>query len=287
MAALVFDLHDTLVLLEARYSRAYLTCSLFFFQIFGDTIPNAGVIFGRLLDIDHALQEKWGVKCGRITQAMLDSYDEVSACAAETSEFRFSPAEKKKHREEIGKIGNIPFENYDTLKWLPGVEKTLTQLKKDGHKLCLLTSYDKKKWPEQKKFLGLERFFEQEHIRRIDGRKTPEDFIAVSGWSRQAEDDESEYWHAVGNGESDIRPALKISNQWRGLYIPRGSTSGYFSEKKKPNEETLGKKPDNGYSEPICHYMPPRFEQPADDQRVETLKKFSEILDVMKRLYEI
>ena len=93
-----------------------------------------------------------------------------------------------------------------------------------------------------------EEFFPPCRVISTNGRKTKEDFIAVSGWT--PEKDNEYQLIAVGNAESDIRPALEISSNCYGIYIPHPSTSAYVGSEKGAD-----------------HFNPP----PLDHPRVTTI----------------
>ena len=104
-------------------------------------------------------------------------------------------------------------------------------MRSSGHRLCLLTSYDKVLFPTRAEFLGLNDYFEPNHVRVIEFKKTTDDFIAVSGWT--PETDAKHHWYALGNTDSDIDTALEISPRWRGILVPFGTTSAYVGKTKK------------------------------------------------------
>jgi len=64
----------------------------------------------------------------------------------------------------------------------------------------------------------------------------------VSGWGSH---EPGTKFYAIGNGESDITPALEISDDWHGIYLPHGSTSAYFINEKSDDP-----------------YMPPSMNHP-------------------------
>jgi hypothetical protein len=64
-----------------------------------------------------------------------------------------------------------------------------------------------------------------------ESSKTKNDFIRASGWTPD-NDIRFDRWITVGNGESDIMPALTISPRWSGVCVPHGSRSKFFDNKE-------------------------------------------------------
>lgn len=227
MSIFVFDGDDTLWMNEWQYSEAYSNFFSYMYEIFEGKTPALHLIWERYFLIESELYKEWGVKRGRVAEAMVKMYQDL--CKRVKFEFG-EDVHRFEHEEQIRKIGDQPFD-YERLKWLPGAKEVLGKLKNDGHTLCFLSSYDKKVFPKKAEFLGLHDFFDKKHVRITEFKKTKEDFIAVSGWCQNCSSSDSA-WYAVGNGESDVRPALEVSDKWRGIYIPHGSTSQYFRGKR-------------------------------------------------------
>lgn len=262
MAVIVFDADDTLWMNGWQYDQAYVKFLDYLLKIFGDKTPNFHYLQARFFQIDGELYKKYGIRRGRVTEAMLQTYREVCAWSEWRFGFKFTPKQNQRHEAQIRLLGDKPF-NFRKLKWLAEAWELFTELSRAAtHKLCLLTSYDTEIWPEKSKYLGIYNFFKPENVRAINSQKTKDDFIAVSGWTPENDKKEG-CWIAIGNGESDIRPALEISENWYGYYIPHGTTSKYLEHEKGLND----------YPEPINHYMPPKFDHP----RVKTLKNFNEL----------
>jgi len=130
------------------------------------------------------------------------------------------------HEEHIRKIGDQPFD-YERLKWIPEAKDVLKKLRFDGHQIRLLTSYDKEVFPKKAEFLDIYDIFDRKDVFVTEFKKTKENFVTAGGWKKEF-DGMGYRWCAVGNGESDVRPAIEISEEWRGIYIPHGSTSQYI-----------------------------------------------------------
>lgn len=246
----VFDGDDTLWMNEWQYSEAIADYFSYLYKALGDRTPNLRYIRERYFQIDGELFRMWGVKRGRVAEAMTRLYKEICSWI----EWRWNEnLYKEPHEQVIRAIGDKPFD-YIKLRWVPGAEATLAALKNAGHKICFLSCYDQKLFPERAEFLELSRFFDPRNIHITEHRKTKEDFIMASGWTP-----ESFRAYAIGNGESDILPALEISEAWRGIYIPHGSTSKFFTEGRQMN-----------FSLP-----------PLDNPRVITIKSMEELLPTL------
>ncbi len=254
---LVFDGDDTLWMNEWQYSKARADFFAFLYKEFGDLMPSFSLVSPRHFEIDHGLFPVWGIERGRVFTAMLKTYHEL----LEYFKNKASPRrmaeildKQKEHEKRIFEIGDQPFDFYD-LKWVEGAEDVLEELIADGRfTLCLLTSYDSKVWRDRSKYLGVDRFFSR--IKTVSGRKTKQDFIDVSDYDKAFH---RAKFCAIGNGESDIRPALEISPLWRGIYIPHASSSPVFQNKKGADI-----------------YIPP----PIEDDRVLTLRSIKDLSSV-------
>lgn len=227
MGVFVFDGDDTLWMNEWQYSEAYANYFSYLYKIFENKTPALHLIWERYFLIESELYKEWGVKRGRVAEAMVRMYRDLN----KRVKFEFGKdMHSFKHEEQIKKIGDQPFQ-YERLTWNPGAQDVLRTLRQEGHTVCFLSSFDKEVFPRKAEFLGLYDFFDKKNVRITEFKKTKEDFIAVSGWKNEYADLNHE-WYAVGNGESDVRPALEISERWRGIYIPHGSTSQYFRGKR-------------------------------------------------------
>ncbi len=221
----VFDADDTLWMTEWQYSQAYANFFAYLYEILGDRMPNLHLVRERFFEIESQLYDTYGVKRGRVEEAMVQTYRKV----CDSISWRFGEnVLSEAHETRIREIGDMPFD-YTRLRYLPHVQETLSTLKDAGARLCLLTSYDTNVFPHKAAHLGIERWFPREHIRVVEHKKCTQDFITVSGWDSQSHPSDKQ-WYAVGNGESDIKPALLIAENWRGIHIPQGSTSAYFKE---------------------------------------------------------
>ncbi|MFY9457985.1 MAG: hypothetical protein WAP23_03630 [Candidatus Spechtbacterales bacterium] len=254
---LVFDGDDTLWMNEWQYSKARADFFAFLYSEFGDLMPSFILLFPRYFEIDHGLFPVWGIERGRVFIAMQKVYRELleyfrKKLGEENDRFRAIMEKQPEHEKRIFEIGDQPFEFYD-LKWVEGAEKVLSELRNDDRFiLCLLTSYDAKVWRDRSKFLGVEECF-GDRIKTVSGRKTKQDFMDAS---RYQDELHHARFLAIGNGESDILPALEISPLWHGIYIPHGSASPVFHNKKGANI-----------------YIPP----PMDNPRVITLSSIGEL----------
>lgn len=229
MAVFVFDGDDTLWMLEWQYARAAVQFFDFLYTTFRSRTPHLHYLKNRFYEIDGEHFKTWGVKQGRLTQTMLRVYEEVSEWAERRFGGQFSPTEVEWHKLTIRLLGDSPFD-YKKLQWLPEARAVLQQLRSQNQELCFLSAYDADVFPGKAEFLKLTEFFSPNRIGITQFRKTKDDFIAVSGWT--PEKDSLHLWFAVGNGESDIRPALEISENWRGIYVPHGSTSALFKQRE-------------------------------------------------------
>ena len=220
MSTLVFDADDTLLATNWSYDAATGDFLQYLYnQALPERAPSLHGVSERFYEIDAKLAAVWGVKRGRCAESMVLLYKELCNWIEKRTQEQLYRIE---HEIKIREIGDRPFD-YRKHTWLPGVKETLQILQAKGHTLCLLTSYDTKLFPKRAKFLGFDSFFSA-GIRSIDGKKTAQDFIEVSGWHQGAPGD----WYAIGNMESDIMPALDICDQWRGIYIPYRTTSPFY-----------------------------------------------------------
>lgn len=223
----VLDGDDTLWMTEWQYSEAYATFFRYLYEILKNEMPAFHLVWERYMRKEHELYREWGVRKGRLSEAMSDTYRDICLWV----KFRFNKdVYSEAHENHIREIGLMPFE-YERLQWAPGAETVLQKLKEDGHKLCFLSSFDKEVFPKKADHLRISRFFDKKDIRLTEFKKTKEDFVAVSRWHKECEETFAA-WFAVGNGESDVRPALDISEKWRGISMPFSSTSQYFRGKK-------------------------------------------------------
>ena len=240
MDVYVFDGDDTLWMNEWQYSQAFAEFFHFLYVTLGPRMPNLKSVQSRYFEIESELFTTWGVKRGRVAQAMQLLYEDL--CRYIESKYGVNPCDPA-HLAEIKRIGDLPFD-YEKIEWLPGVKDALKKLRAGGHRICFLSSYDRSLFPGRAEFLGLYDVFPREHVHITEHAKKKDDFIVASGWSDE-ERQRFGHWFAVGNGESDIRPALNISEQWKGIYIPHGSTSALFS---------------NGAA--VTNFTPPPFNHP-------------------------
>jgi hypothetical protein len=222
----VFDADDTLWMNEWQYSKAAAAFFNFLYEICGKYAPNLHATKDTFYELDKKNFETWGVRRGRVVESMRMFYYKIRDQILK----RFNhDIFHEGHLRVIENMGDEPF-NFHYLEWLPEMRVVLGRLKEKGDTLCLLSSYDKKTFPERIKFMKTEEFFPPCRTRSIEFRKTREDFIVVSGWT--VEKDAECQWIAVGNGESDILPAVGISERWHGIYIPHPSTSAYVGSQK-------------------------------------------------------
>jgi len=248
----VFDADDTLWMNEWQYSRAYAAFFSHLYEIMGDRMPNIHLVRDVFFKIDGHMFKDYGVRRGRVAESMVLTYRKVCEWIQERfGEELYSEA----HEMHIRGIGDSPFD-YSKLRFLPGVQETLSHLAGDGSQLCLLTSYDRSVFHSKADRMGLAQWFPQERTRVVEMKKSAEDFIQVSGYAKDEHRD-AKTWYTVGNGESDIIPPLEIADNWRGIYIPFGSTSRYFK--------------DDSFAHGFRH-------QAIDHPRVRTIREFREIL---------
>lgn len=247
----VFDADDTLWPLGWLYDEACLVFWLYLIKIFSGQTPNVISVIKKHFEIDLQKSRHMGIKRGRVASTMVGLYLEI--CGYVNNVYGVTVYDPR-HEAKIRTIGDKPFK-YKRLKWLEDAKRTLSVLKQDGHKLCMLSSYDAGLFPLKNDFLNVWEFFNKSNVIQTEFKKTSDDFIRVSGWTPEI-DRQFSRWIAVGNGESDILPALGISEHWHGFYIPHMTTSPYF---EKVTSE----------------FIPP----PIDNPRVETLTNIKEILE--------
>jgi|SRR3989344_5312660 len=255
-SVLVFDADDTLWMNEYQYSQAYSEFFAYLYSQFKDCMPNLNAVKIRFDELDRALFPQWGVKRGRVAEAMVQAFSELLEYFRVVYPMRrppfqarraLSPRRLERIEAEIRKIGDKPF-RFRKLRWIPNAAHVIWELGwYQGNGVALLTSYDEKVWPKKaRRLFGDEMPFDR--IRTVPGKKTKEDFVEVSGWGKHPDGIK---FYAVGNGPSDLLPALEISDEWHAIYIPHGSTSAFF-------ENHPGTNP----------YIPP----PIDDPRVLTIQ---------------
>ena len=245
---------------EWYYSRARTRFFLWLYEEFRDLMPTYGLVKDRYHEIDRELFPLWGVEEGVISTGMQETYDELVAwfgkkLGEDSERFQQILQQRREHVRIVDKFGKEPFD-FSDLRWIEGVEETLSALKATGRfSLCLLTSYDEKVWQYRREHLGVDRFFDQ--VTAIPGKKKSQDFIDASGYDGAPSDS---LFYAMGNGTSDILPALEVSEQWRGIYIPHASGSPVFHGEDEKVE----------WEDP---YTPPAI----DDSRVITLRNFKDL----------
>lgn len=229
---LVLDGDDTLWMNEWQYSKARANFFAFLYEEFGRWMPSLKRVPARYWEIDNELFAIWGIRRGRVFFGMQKVYHELLEYFKKklSKDIMAEILERQpEHEKIIYELGDQPF-NFRDLTWVDGAQAVLQRLKEEGYTLCLLTSYDENIWPDRGAFLGVEKYFSKDRIRAVPGRKTEEDFIAVSGYDEDMSSDT--LFCAIGNGETDILPALEISDKWRGIYIPYGSGSPLFNTEK-------------------------------------------------------
>ena len=245
---LVFDADDTLLATIWTYDVAQALFFEFIYKTFPGRAPSFHDVYERFFEIDAELAKSWGIRRGRWAESMVCLYKEICKYVEDRfGEDLYCDGDARKIRQ----IGDMPF-HYSNHFWLPNV-KTVLRILGGRYTLCLLTSYDTNLFPERSKYLGFNEFF-GDRIRCIDHKKTAEDFIAVSDWSSSADGK----WYAIGNGESDILPALTVGDNWHGIYIPHRNTSPFFNR---------GGKKASFDAEPITHH------------RVKNIQRFDQILE--------
>lgn len=216
MSVMIFDGDDTLWHVEWRYSQAYADFFAFLYRVLGHYVPDLHSVYQVFFAIEGRNAKTYGVNRGRVAASMLETYHKV---AEEVEHHLGDRVRSAKHEDEIRRIGDIPF---DVSKhyWSDGAEQVLAELAARGHTLCLLTKYDQNVWPEKAQHLGTKRFFADDHIVCVSGRKTPGDFEDLANYAGASS---LEMRYTVGNSEGDMVPVLH-GDQWFGFYIPRMST---------------------------------------------------------------
>ena len=256
---LVFDGDDTLWMNEWQYSRARSLFFAFLYEEFRDLMPSLSILVPHYFEIKDALFRTWGIERGRVLVEMRKTYEELiehfkKKLGEESERFKALLEKQEAHEKIIFEIADMPFDFYD-MKWVDGAENVLFELKQDGRfALYLLTSYDARVWRDRSKYLGVDRFFEG--IKTVSGKKNKQDFLEASDYYKAMH---RAKFCAIGNGESDILPALEISPLWRGIYIPHASSSPVFQNKKGADV-----------------YIPP----PIENDRVLTLRSIKDLSSV-------
>ena len=257
---LVFDGDDTLWPVEWQYSKAKAAFFDFLYEEFEDLMPELQCIVARYFQISRGLFSLWGVMRGRTFSAMTEMYLELREyfkknLGEDSDRFKEILGKRREHNKIIFELGDQPFNFYKTY-WWEEAKCAISELSKDDRfVLCLLTSYDTNIWPDKARHLGVEEVFES-RVLVVPSRKTKQDFISVSKYYSKHHNTR---FVAIGNGESDILPALEISPLWQGMYIPRSSSSPVFRDAKGADV-----------------YTPP----PMDDDRVLTLESIKDLLSV-------
>jgi phosphoglycolate phosphatase-like HAD superfamily hydrolase len=242
----VFDVDDTLGRLARLYDLAYLEYFTAIYTFFPAKIPCLHSVYRKFFEIDKENSGIYGIQRGRIAASMIDSYRSICDWLGQDYDLD--------HEDEVREIGDKPFKLREW-QWIEAAKQTLKKLKGQGHKLCALSSYEESLFWDKVRIIGLDSYIEHGNMLPVHFQKTKEDFIKVSGWSLDIEDKYAG-WCTVGNGESDIKPALEISNKWVGFYIGHKTTSPYFNNS------------DSEYDA-----------KPMDDPRVVNLKSIIQIFD--------
>ncbi len=222
----VFDADDTGWMNEWQYSETYIRFFHFLYGAFKDKTPNLYSLVEQFKFHSKAAFDVYGVKNARQFIVFEICYEKVRAWVKN----RFNEdLGQSWHLDYLRNLGKDPFD-FTRLSWLPETRAALLRLKNEGHALCLLSCYDSEFFPARTAHMKTEEFFPLCHTRCTEFKKTKDDFIAVSGWTPEKDPDHK--WIAVGNAESDILPALEISESWHGIYIPHSSTSVYVGSEK-------------------------------------------------------
>ncbi len=247
----VIDFDDTGAMNEWQYSAAFAHFFHYLYVNFTWMMPNLWDVRDTWKEIDDGLFAEYGVNKGRVAKSMLLTYEEV----CKWIEYRWEVNVRSEvHEKEIQNIGDSPFD-FTRMQLLENAKLVLTELRSRGDKLCCLSSYDQNVFPDKARFLKIYDYFH--FVKLVKGKKRAEDFIEVSGWTPELDDKYS--WYAIGNGPGDILPAMEISDNWRGFYIPHGSTSALFKHDTKDNKN---------------RFIPP----PIDHPRVVTVRDIKDIL---------
>lgn len=211
MSVFVFDNDDTCVRTEWLYSQTIIQFFAYLYEIFQEDTPGIHALVGRYFQIADALYPTYGVRRGRVTKTMEVMYREVyvKVYGKEVLDTAYL--------EHIQALSDRIFD-HTRYPWISEARKVLTALKEQGHALCLLSLYDTSEFSKRLEVLGSYEFFLPERTHAVEFKKTTENFILVSGWTPAK--DKDTLWFVVGNRPSDILPALEISKQWRGVYIP-------------------------------------------------------------------
>ncbi|MDO8560996.1 MAG: hypothetical protein Q7R91_02170 [bacterium] len=208
---------------EWQYSHARSEFFRVLYELLPGHVPNLHYVKDRYFEIDLELFKEWGVRRGRVAEAMALFYREVCTWA----KWRFGKNYyRQEHEMLVRAIGDLPFD-YTKLEWLPEARAVLQHLKAGGHRLCLLSCYDTALFHRRATHMNIFEFFPQERVQATEQKKTADDFCRVSGYT--SDSSRFEWWFAIGNGDNDILPALSLGKEWSGIYVPHGSSSPLFN----------------------------------------------------------
>lgn len=249
----ILDCDDFLWMNCWQYDKSYNQAIGYLYKIFGDMMPPWLWLNARILEIESEKANFYGVKRGRVAASMVQLYEEVSNYANENFGFLI---DRHEHKKKLSEIGDQPFD-YTVLRWRPGIKETLRELKNRGHELRFFPSYDPDLFRKRIEFMGLYEFASFENCDHTVFKKTVENFVKISGWSKES-DDKYSRWYACGNGRNDVITPLDLSNNWWGAIVQWGSTSPWFHGE----QSRIKLNPD-----------------PIDHPRVHDLKQFSEIFN--------
>lgn len=200
----IFDLDDTLMWNQYNYDRSKIYFLKWLMGVFNNRVPSSLYILTLLDKIDQGMIKNIGFGQQRFPTAFAETYRAL--CVEGWGEYDPKLAKKA---YEIGLRAYDPKE-YRKVGLVPGAEIVLNFLRRQKHRLCLLTKGDPEVQTLKVKALGLSSWFEKFDI---VGRKDTKLF------QRYLRDWEGFQVISVGNSfSSDIEPALEAGCS--AIFIP-------------------------------------------------------------------
>lgn len=221
----IFDLDDTLMWNNYNYDRAKIAFLEWLMNIFGRRVPSATYILNLQEEIDKKVEQEVNPETGNpfgfTRQCFPTSLTQTYRALCEKEWGKYGPV----LAEEAYKIGLLAFDQSQYIKTglVPGAEKVLTELKKRGAKLHLLTKGDESVQNLKIEALCLERWFDDAWV---VAEKEESSFRAYEGSNKIS----------VGNSfSSDIKPALEAG--CAAIFIPCYTWSRESVEVEKLSED--------------------------------------------------
>jgi len=178
-----FDLDDTLVATSHLYHRALWDCGRIIHSALGVRSPYPSDVIALHGKIDAVLWERHGFAKNRFPQSLVSTYVEL----AQSRGLKPSNEVKQKVKQAAMVHRRGPFVP------LPGAQKTLQALHKDGHQLHLVTMGEPALQRRKVRDSGLAHFFDSVHVTGKDkrasmsrcvGRRDPAECVMVGDSKR-------------------------------------------------------------------------------------------------------